>query len=168
MGSDGGCGKGVLAIQNPQSKIKNRFSAAHRLHGRRAFAAVYDAKMRKAAGPLLVFTRPNGLPHFRLGLSVSRRVGKAVVRSRVKRMLREAFRLTQQGWPMLPPPEPREAADDAVTSEGASAGGSASGGGMDLVVVVRPHAGLTLTQYQALLGDAVEAAHRGWVKRQRP
>jgi ribonuclease P protein component len=35
---------------------------------------------------------PNDLGHARLGLAVSRKVGGAVVRNRVKRRLREAFR----------------------------------------------------------------------------
>ena len=105
--------------------------------------------MRKSAGPLLVFTRPNGLPHHRLGLSVSRRVGKAVTRSRHKRLLREAFRLSQPGWGRL--------ADPA----------SAEGGGLDLVVVVRAHPLRSLAEYQQLLGSAVDAALRGWRKRRR-
>ena len=105
--------------------------------------------MRKSAGPLLVFTRPNGLPHYRLGLSVSRRVGKAVTRSRHKRLLREAFRLSQPSWGRLPDPT------------------SAHGAGLDLVVVVRPHTLRPLTDYQQLLASAVDAALRGWRKRQR-
>jgi len=35
---------------------------------------------------------PNELPYCRLGLAVSRKVGDAVVRNRIKRRLREIFR----------------------------------------------------------------------------
>jgi ribonuclease P protein component len=39
-----------------------------------------------------VAAEPNGLEHDRLGLTVSRRVGGAVLRNRAKRLLREVFR----------------------------------------------------------------------------
>jgi ribonuclease P protein component len=35
----------------------------------------------------------------RLGITASRRVGNAVVRSRAKRLIREAFRATRELWP---------------------------------------------------------------------
>jgi ribonuclease P protein component len=41
---------------------------------------------------MVLFGLPNDLDHCRLGLTVSRKVGCAVVRNRVKRMLREIFR----------------------------------------------------------------------------
>jgi ribonuclease P protein component len=36
--------------------------------------------------------RANRLPYMRLGLSVSRRIGRAVIRNRIKRVVREGFR----------------------------------------------------------------------------
>lgn len=46
---------------------------------------------------------PNGLEMTRYGFSVSKRVGKAVIRNRVKRVLREILRQTplQPGWDIV-------------------------------------------------------------------
>lgn len=43
---------------------------------------------------MTVVVHPNDLGHPRFGMAVSRRVGNAVVRHRVKRWLREVFRHT--------------------------------------------------------------------------
>lgn len=110
-----------------------------RLSGDRAFTAVFDAKMKKVSGPLIVHTRINGLSHPRLGLSVSRRVGGSVLRNRVKRMLREAFRLCQHDWPR----------------------------GYDVVIVVKPHQEVMLAEYQRLLFAAMRGAHLDWERRGR-
>jgi ribonuclease P protein component len=47
----------------------------------------------KLVGPMFVlYILPTSASHPRLGLSVSKRVGKAVIRNRIKRLLRELFR----------------------------------------------------------------------------
>jgi ribonuclease P protein component len=107
------------------------FRHRQRLHGSRAFAAVFDAQMRKNLGPIAVCGKANGLAYNRLGLSVPRRVGGAVVRARIKRRLREAFRLGQHDGPR----------------------------GYDLVIVVRPHETLSVGEYQALLDDGIRRIH---------
>ena len=63
------------------------------------FSKVYAQKSRSGDGFLLVFAAKNGLTHPRLGLSVSKKHGNSVRRSRIKRLLREAFRLTQFDLP---------------------------------------------------------------------
>ena len=117
-----------------------RFASAQRLHGRRAFGAVYQAATRKPAGPLLVYGKPNDLEHSRLGLSVSRKVGIAVRRNRIKRLLREAFRLDQHELPA----------------------------GYDWIVVVRPHEPLDLDKYRQHLMTVTSSLDKRWRKRDKP
>lgn len=119
----------------PDSQRKKQtlyaYPPRNRLRGRIEIARVYDAKIREGRGPLLVYALPNELGHPRLGLSVSTRVGNAAVRNRVKRMLRESFRLMQHDLPT----------------------------GYDLMVVVKPHKAMILAEFQNLLMSLVVKLH---------
>jgi len=75
------------------------FPSALRLHRGREFDRAFREGGRAGDDLMVVHAVPNGGPHPRLGLAVGRGVGGAVVRNRVKRLLREAFRLRRPDLP---------------------------------------------------------------------
>jgi ribonuclease P protein component len=117
--------------------VRYRLPRAMRLRSGRQFRAVYEARVSHRVGPLVIYALPNGLDHLRLGLSVPRRVGRAVKRNRMKRFLREAFRLQQHELP----------------------------GGYDVVVNVQPHESLDPAEYRRLLAAAMWILDQRWTKR---
>ncbi len=64
---------------------------------RRDFELVFKEGVTSASKYLVMYAKPNELSFNRLGLSVSKKVGKAVTRNRIKRLLREAMRKPLQG-----------------------------------------------------------------------
>lgn len=110
---------------------RRTFRKSDRLTHAREYDAVYAQRLRQAKGPLVVFARANALDRPRLGLAVSRKVGTAPNRNRIKRLIREAFRLGRDEIP------------------------AHNHGHYDLVVSVRPHTPRDLEAYRGLLVELV-------------
>ena len=57
------------------------------------FKSVYQAKHSYANKYIIMYILQNGTDTNRLGVSVSKKVGNSIVRHRLARLIREAFRL---------------------------------------------------------------------------
>lgn len=77
--------------------VRDTFSREDRLRKRTEFEACYASGVRVSQRHLVLYllSRPEG-SRSRLGVSVSRKVGDAVTRNRVKRRLKEIFRKSRE------------------------------------------------------------------------
>ena len=117
--------------------MTHEFPRSRRLTQTRDFDRVYDLKQRAGDAHLLVFAAPNPVQSTRIGLSVSKKHGNSVVRSRIKRLLREAYRHVQHELPE----------------------------GVDLVLIPRIGVSSTVQDYQASLKSLVPRLARRLSKR---
>jgi len=91
------------------------FAKNRRLVTDRQFKAVLARNLRVSDGLLILYMAENDCGYPRLGISVGKSYGGAVVRNRLKRLLREAFRQSQDRIPssfdyllMISPPYTKE------------------------------------------------------------
>ncbi len=86
--------------QNPQRSSRSFcLGSERRLKKTAQFEKVYSSRQSISDGRLVVYAFANNTDKSRLGLSVSRKLGPAVLRNRYKRTLREAFRRTRHEIP---------------------------------------------------------------------
>lgn len=86
----------------PPTEPRLTFTKADRVLKRRQFVELADRAVRPEvkiqAGAFLVIGRANGLQRHRLGVTVTKKIGPAVVRNRLKRQTREFFRQNRHQW----------------------------------------------------------------------
>jgi ribonuclease P protein component len=78
---------------------RNSFTKAERILKKKEFTAAYDKGKRLSSKNFIVFLHPSQAGNRRLGVTVSKKVGEAVQRNRIKRLLREFFRLNKDRLP---------------------------------------------------------------------
>ena len=60
------------------------------------FQLIYRHGKSVANRQFVVYTYQNQIAHFRLGISVSKKIGNAVIRNKIKRAIRENFKVHKQ------------------------------------------------------------------------
>ncbi|MEO5365156.1 MAG: ribonuclease P protein component [Magnetococcus sp. WYHC-3] len=125
---------GILVPAGGATASRHAFPREARLLRSREFQYVTSRGLRRQWPLLLAFIAANDQGQWRLGLTVSRKVGKAHERNRIKRLARESFRIWRgQQRPL--------AAGDQAAMPGTP--GSA-GEGVDIVLIARPSARLAV------------------------
>lgn len=77
----------------------NTFGRAMRITRTREFDRVFDGRRSSGDENMVVYAAPNGLAWPRIGILAGKRIGNAVGRNRVKRLIREAFRTSRDSLP---------------------------------------------------------------------
>lgn len=76
----------------------HRFLKTERILKSVDFKAVYKSSKRMSSKNFFVVWRPSEIRH--IGITVSAKVGKSNIRNRIKRVIREFFRLNKERFPL--------------------------------------------------------------------
>lgn len=84
-----------------QQRVKaHGFGKAERIRKKRDYTRIYEQGKRIYSRRFTIIVNPNGEGTTRLGTTVSKKAGNAVQRNRIKRLLREFFRLNKSRLPV--------------------------------------------------------------------
>lgn len=72
--------------------VEQKFPKKERLRSRKDFIEIFNKGNKTYSSHLILFCKGNGGECARVGITASRKVGTAVVRNRVKRLIREFYR----------------------------------------------------------------------------
>ncbi len=87
-------------VANGDKIPDRRFRKCERIRLRSDFERIYAARRFAGNDKLTVFVIENDLAYSRMGLSVSRKVGGAVMRNLIRRRIKEAFRKNKADLPL--------------------------------------------------------------------
>lgn len=83
----------MKAASSPSPRAPEGLPRSLRMTRRREFTDAYERGRKVFARYAVVFAIPNDRSYARIGVTTTRKVGKAVARNRMKRWVREVFRL---------------------------------------------------------------------------
>ena len=89
----------VSTNPRPRPPLRQTLPKSARICARADFDRTFKSKRRASDANLTVYMAANSGAVARLGISASRRLGGAVVRNRIKRLVREAFRRLRNDLP---------------------------------------------------------------------
>ena len=88
--------RSILKVSQEACPLQYSFTKADRILKRHEFIALAKSGRRIQNEFFIAVFSPSRHGHSRLGVTVTKKVGRAVIRNRVKRLVREFFRLNRQ------------------------------------------------------------------------